>query len=81
MRKQVLYTEGITGISVEINHPEMIVLKGMAERCRVMIDPENMFNVEEAKSLLGDMAQFIDNFLPENVLSLEGAYEGLFRKP
>ena len=80
-----MYTEGITGISVEFNHPEMVVLKGLAEQAKEVIerDKKGEGSIEEtvnrSMDLLGDIAIFVEKMLPEEVMSLDGAYKELFK--
>jgi hypothetical protein len=85
MNKSVVYKEGIVGITVSINHPEMIILKGLAERAEkmaAMLSEHDAVSIGTGEniSLLTDTANFINNFLPEDILSLEGAYESLFKR-
>lgn len=82
MKKQFIHGEGITGIYVEFNHSEMMVLKAFVERVEKVTKPNVKGMVYgEPKELLEDAAQFFTNILPAEVMSLEGAYQTLFARP
>lgn len=82
MRKNLLFGEGVTGVKVELDNTDLIVLKGFVERAQKYFDGNKrnaLFG--ESKELLQDAAQFFTNILPEEVMSLEASYKNLFGKP
>lgn len=80
MKKQNIETTGIVAVQVEINHSEMIVLKGFVKQVEELNSQDNP-KPEHMIEMLNDISKFLNNVLPENVMSLEEAYVSLFNDP
>ena len=72
---------GISGISVEFNHSELVVLKGLRERMneasKETNDPEMPMN-ESSRLAVQQCSQFLNKVVPDSVMSLDEAGEALF---
>ena len=61
MNKQI----GISGVSVELNHSELVVLKGFVAQLKKLDDSNKYRYVETVKPMIVDMIVFLEKILPE----------------
>ena len=84
MNKQIIESVGVSGVSIEFNHSELVVLKGFVAQLK-KLDTEhkdNSYNFSKAgKPMVKDMIVFIEKMLPELTMSIEEAYAELFTLP
>jgi len=81
MNKQIIESIGVSGVSVEFNHSELVVLKGFVAQLKKLDDSNRYRYVETVKPMIVDMIVFLEKILPELTMSIDEAYAELFTLP
>jgi hypothetical protein len=84
MKRTEIESVGVSGVSVMLNHSELVALKGFIKTLNDAKENEsdNRYRyVERVRPLIDSMIIFLGKMLPEDIMSVEDAHNALFTLP
>lgn len=80
MKRQEIESIGVSGVSVELNHSELVAIKGFVNQLKKTDeDTNNKYRYNERiMPLVASMILFLEKIVPHQLMSVDEAYAELF---
>lgn len=79
MKTKQIESIGIVGVEVFFNHSELVAMKEFVEALKVL-PTDNKYNFfERGKVLINGAIKLLEGIVPDEVMSVQEAYDSLFK--